>query len=617
MTGDTLTVFLILAATIALFVSDRVRLDLVALMSASALVLTGVLTPNQALAGFSDSLVITIAGLFVVSGALFQTGVAVRLGTWLGRVAGSSQTRLTLLVMAVTALLSGVMSSTGTVAVMLPVVVTLAWRAKISPSKLLIPLAFASLLGGMLTLIGTPPNIVVSEYLAGQGLTPFGFYAFTPVGGVMVAVGALFMVVVGRRWLPSRAPAEGAGGDATRIDAGELAERYELRAHVFRMRVPDDHPLVGATLGELRWPERFRVQVLAVDVDPAAVRAHHRSRRDLDHSKPLAAGTTLEHDDRLLLHGHAAAVAELAAAVGLVAEPVDPTVLPGNLCVVEVLPPPRSRWLGPTLRELAFRERFGVQVVAVQRGGATITEGLAELRLRFGDTVLMQGPRAAIERLKRERGDAVVLAEPDAGSVSARAARRAPVAIAVMIAMLVVMTAGWLPTVLAVGLAAIAMIVTGCLSMEEAYRTINWQSIVLIAGILPMATALQVTGGMQLVVDALVAAVGPYGPMALLAGLFLLTSLASQVISNTATAVLLTPIAFQAGLDLGVSPYPLLMGVAIAASTAFATPVASPVNTLVLSAGQYRFGDFLRVGVALQLLVLVATLLVVPLLFPW
>lgn len=615
MSGDALTVFVILAATVALFVSDRVRLDLVALTSAAALALTGVLSPAQALAGFSDPLVVTIAGLFVVSGALFQTGVAGRLGAWLGRVAGTGEARLTLLVMALTAALSGVMSSTGTVAVMLPVVVSLAWRAKISPSKLLIPLAFASLLGGMLTLIGTPPNIVVAEQLVAQGRAPFGFFAFTPVGLAMVAIGITFMVAIGRRWLPSRAPADG-GGDVG-LSARELADRYDLPSHAFRVVIPEGHALVGSTLGALRWPERYQVQVLAVDADPEAVRARQRARRDLGRSKPLNAATTLEHDDRIVLQGHADAVAALAVDVGLRTEPADPTVLPGNPGVVEVLPPPRSRWLGQSLRELAFRDRYGVQVVGVQRGGASVTEGLAELRLRFGDTLLVQGPRAAIERLKRERGDAVVLTEPDAGAIAPRSARRAPVAIAIMLAMLVVMTTGWLPTVLAVGLAAIAMVATGCLSMEEAYRAINWESVVLIAGVLPMATALEATGGMRVVVDALVAGVGPYGPLALLAGLFVVTSLASQVISNTATAVLLAPIAFQAGVDLGVSPYPLLMAVALAASTSFATPVASPVNTLVLSPGQYRFGDFAKVGLALQALVLVATLLLVPVFFPW
>ncbi len=616
MTADALTVFLILAVTIALFVSDKFRLDLVALMSAAALVLTGVLTPNQALAGFSDSLVITIAGLFVVSGALFRTGVAGRMGLWMGRMAGEGEGRLIFFIMLVTAGLSAVMSSTGTVAVMLPVVVSLAWRAKISPSRLLIPLSFASLLGGMVTLIGTPPNIAVSQQLVAQGRDPFGFFDFTGPGLIILAIGIVYMVFIGRHMLPKRAPSEPLGSTPP-LSLAELADSYGLPAHLFRLGVPAGHALQGASLASLHWPERYQVQVLAIDTDPEAVRHHQRSRRHLHRSKRIAASTTLEHGDRVLIEGPAAAVERLAADLGLEAVAVDASTMPDDLNVVEVLPTPRSRWLGQTLRELAFRERFGVQVMSVQRAGASITEGLAALSLRFGDTLLVQGPQASLDRLKRERADVVALSEPDASAVSKRAARRAPIAMGIMVTMLVVMTAGWLPTVLAVGLAAIAMVLTGCLSMEEAYTSINWESLVLIAGVLPMATALQVTGGIQVVVDALMGAVGPYGPLALMAGIFVLTSLASQVISNTATAVLIAPIAFQAAAELGVSPYPLLITVALAASTAFATPVASPVNTLVLNAGQYRFFDFTKVGLLLQLLVLAATLWVVPRFFPW
>jgi len=612
-----LTVFLILAVTIALFVSDRIRLDLVALMSASALVLSGILTPSQALAGFGDPLVIMIASLFVVSGGMFRTGVAQRLGMWLGRAAGDGEGRLILLIMLITAMLSGIMSSTGTVAVMLPVVVTLAWRARISPSKLLIPLSFASLLGGMLTLIGTPPNVVVAELLRSQGREPFGFFAFTPVAVVILAVGIGFMVLVGRRWLPSRAPSDPDAREE-HVSLGELVDRYGLPARLFRLHLPPGHDLEGARLGALHWSDRHQIQVLAVDLEPDAPRALRRGRAG--GSKPIDADTVIEPGDRLLVQGHPDHVHELERELGLHVETLDrfdEDVMPRDLGVIEVLPTPRSRWLDHTLAELHFRERYRVQVVAVQRGGATVTEGLGQLRLRFGDTLLVQGPRAAIQALQREHADAVVLEEPEDPGVSREAARKAPIAIAIMLAMLIVMTLGWLPTVMAAGLAAIAMIVTGCLSMEQAYRSMSWESVVLIAGILPMATALEVTGGMQLVVDALVAGVGPYGPLAMLVGLFLLTSLASQVISNTATAVLVAPIAFQAALTLGVSPYPLLLTVALAASTAFATPVASPVNTLVLGVGQYRFGDFLRVGVMMQLLVLIVTALIVPLLFPF
>jgi di/tricarboxylate transporter len=612
-----LTVFLILAVTIALFVSDRIRLDLVALMSAAALVLTGVLTPSQALAGFGDPLVVMIASLFVVSGGMFRTGVAQRLGLWLGRVAGDGEARLILLIMLLTAMLSAIMSSTGTVAVMLPVVVTLAWRARISPSKLLIPLAFASLLGGMLTLIGTAPNVVVAELLTAQGREPFGFFSFTPVGMAVLVVGVAFMVLVGRRWLPSRAPTD-PGDRREHVSLSELVDRYGLPARLFRLHLPPGHDLVGAKLGELHWSDRHQIQVLAVDAEPDAPRGRLRGRPAA--SKAVDADTVIEQGDRILVQGHPDHVHELERELGLQVEVLDrfdDDVMPHDLGVIEVLPTPRSRWLDHTLAELHFRERFRVQVVAVQRGGATVTEGLAQLRLRFGDTLLVQGPRSAIDTLRRETGDAVVLAEPEDVAVSREAARRAPIAIGIMLAMLLAMTFGWTSTVMAAGLAAIAMIITGCLSMEEAYRSMSWQSVVLIAGILPMATALQVTGGMQLVVDGVVAVVGPYGPLALLVGVFVLTSLASQVISNTATAVLVAPIAYQAAITLEVSPYPLLMTVALAASTAFATPVASPVNTLVLGVGQYRFGDFLRVGVIMQLLALAVLMIVVPLLFPF
>jgi di/tricarboxylate transporter len=620
MAADTLLVFAILAVTIGLFVSDRLRLDLVALMSLLALLLSGILTPAQALAGFSDPLVLMIAGLFVVSTGLFQTGIAARLGRWLGRVAGTSEVRLIALVMIVTALLSGVMSSTGTVAVMLPVVVTLAWRARISPSRLLIPLTMASLIGGMMTLIGTPPNLVASNQLVAQGLPPFRFFSFTPLGTVMLVLAVVFMTTIGRHWLVPRAPTSPSGDGGDQPSLAELAQQYGLPTNVFRAAVPAGSPLVGVTLQELGWPDRHQVQVLAIDIEPAAVRSHQRPRRQLERSKPLGRSTRVEAGDRLVLLGQREHVEELAGEYGFVAQQVDPHeegVIPANLGFVEVLPTPRSRWLDQSLAQLGFRDRYGVQVVAVRRDGASITEGLAQLVLRFGDTLLVEGPRKAIEVLRRERLDAVVLADPGAMVAEAPRAERAPVALGVMLAMLVVMTFGWVPNVVAVLVAAVVMVLAGCLTMDDAYRGINWEAIVLIAAILPMATALEVTGGLQLAVDGLMASLGPLGPFAMLAGLFVLTSVASQVISNTATAVLVAPIAFQAATLLEVSPYPLLMTVALAASTAFATPVATPVNTLVLGPGQYRFGDFLRVGVVLQVLVLIATLLLVPVLFPF
>ncbi|MBS3934213.1 MAG: SLC13 family permease [Truepera sp.] len=609
MTTEILLVFVILTVTIALFVSDRLRLDLVALLALLALTLTGLITPREAIAGFSDPVVIMLAGLFVVSAGLFQTGVADRMGKVLGRLAGHSEVRLIALVMLATATLSAFMSSTGTVAVMLPVVVSLAWNARLSPSKLLIPLSFASLLGGMLTLIGTPPNLVASNQAVAAGLPPLGFFAFTPVGLGMLAIGLAFMLLVGRHLLPSRAPAAAEETARSVISQAELANIYQLRGSLFRVRVPPASTLVGRTLAQAAVRQRYRITVLA----------KQRSVNNGVQTEIAEPKTLIETNDTLFIRGYEAEVAEFIEAEGLIMLPVslgDDELLPSNLLFAEVLLTPRSRLIGKTLRDVRFYEHYGITVVAIKRLGEPLAADTAAIPLRFGDTLLIEGSSKNLDTLKNENRDFVVVAEPvDTGS-KRRAAKRAPVAIAIMLGMLLLMTLEIVPIVIATLLAAVVMVLTRCLSMEDAYRGINWESIVLIAGILPMATALDKTGGMQLIVSSL-GGLAEYGPLVMLGALFVITSAFSQVISNTATTVLVAPIALQLALALGVSPYPFLMAVAIAASTAFTTPIASPVNTLVLGPGRYRFGDFFKVGISLQLLLLVAALLLIPLFFPF
>ena len=613
MSTDILLVFAILIITILLFVSDRLRLDLVAMMALLALLLSGILSPAEALAGFADPIVIMIAGLFVVSGGLFQTGVADRLGAWLSGIAGSSETRLILLIMAATGVLSGFMSSTGTVAVMLPVVVSLAWRARISPSKLLIPLAFASLLGGMLTLIGTPPNIVVSNQLRAQGLEPFGFFSFTPFGLVLLALGMIFMVTLGRRLLPDRASKTPRGADAADdTSLGELAETYSLPELLFRVRVKKGSPLVTKSLAETELRRRYRVNVLGI-VGADEEEGSSPGSRSLEPATRFRAG------DTLLVQGERDEIDALVQGEELELLPADHDdrqFLPRNLGLVEVLLTPRSRLIGKTLRELRFRDRYRVTVVSVKRAGETVGGDIADTALRFGDSLLVKGPWKHIHLLRHERRDFVVVAEPRDIEAEQRARRLAPMAVAIMAGMMLLLTFEIVPAVTAVLVAAVLMVLTGCLNMEDAYRAINWESVVLIAGILPMATALEKTGGMQLLVDGLLAAVGGFGPVVMMAGLFVITSAFSQVISNTATTVLVAPIAFQAAISLGVSPHAFLMTVAIAASTSFATPIASPVNTLVLGPGAYRFTDFTKIGIFLQVFILLVALLMVPLLLP-
>jgi di/tricarboxylate transporter len=613
MTPDLLFVFALLAATILLFVSERVRLDLVAMLALLALMLSGLLTTAEALAGFSDPVVLIIAGLFVVGAGLAQTGVADSLGRWLGRVAGTGETGLIAVIMVTAAVLSAFMSSTGTTAVLLPVVVSLAREARISPSRLLMPLAFASLLGGLLTLIGTPPNIVVSEQLAAAGLAPFSFFAFTPVGVVMLALGVIFMILVGRRLLPERikAPAPTAAAQEI-LSIADLVRAYQVAGNLFRLRIRRSSPLLGQSLLEANLTGRYGITVLEIQPRPGKYALPLPA-------KPAGPETVLNAFDILHAKGSPEAIRRLAREQDfaiMADEAFSDQLISQELGMVEVLLPPRSRLIGRTLHELRFRERYGVTVLAIQHLGRPVTGDLARVPLSFGDTLLVEGTWEKINLLREESRNFIVVDQPREMIEAQRATRRAPVAIAIVTVMLGLMAFEVVPTVTAVLLAAAAMILTGCLAMEDAYRSMNWESVVLIAGMLPMATALQKTGGVDFIAQSLTAAFGAMGPLALMAGLFVLTAVLSLFISNTATAVLVAPIALQAATTLGLAPHAFLMAVAVAASTSFATPVASPVNTLVLGPGGYRFSDYSKIGLTMQLLMLVAALVLLPLLFP-
>jgi len=620
MTPSIALVYGVLLAAILLFVSDRMRLDVVAVMALLALAITGVLTPAEALAGFADPIVIMIAALFVVGEGLFQTGVARAMGRLPAKLAGDSEVRLIAVLMLLVAFLSAFMSSTGTVAVMLPVAMGLAWDRGIAPSRLLIPLSIASLLGGMLTLIGTAPNIVVSNQLQAAGREPFGFFDFTPVGLVMVAIGVIFMATLGRKLLPDRtAPVvPGAfGGEAATRE--QLLERYGLGTGRFAYRIAGDSPLAGQTLREADIRKRWGVTILDIrageNPSDRPLRRAWESARAL--SRPVLSDIRLEAGDRIEGFGRKDDAAAMAGDLGLELITGDTGPLPQEIGLAEVLLTPRSRLIGHSLRELRFREKYRLTVLGLRRMGEQVEADPREAILRFGDTLLVKGPWPRIHLLQEERRDFVVVARPPDADDALRPVARAPLAIGIALGMMALLTTGVVAPVVAILLAAVAMILTGCVAGEDAYRAINWESVVLIAAILPVATALEKTGGMGLIVDGLEAFVGDVGPLVLLGVLFVLTSSLSQVISNTATTVLLAPVALQAALRVGVAPEPFMMAIAIAASTAFATPIASPVNTLVMGPGGYRFGDFFRIGVALQALILVATLLIVPLLFPF
>lgn len=612
----------ILIVAVILFVTEWIRLDIVAIGVMVALLLTGLLNTQEAFSGFSNSSVITITALFVVGGAVMQTGLAGLIGRRILLIAGTSETRLMIVIMVAVAILSGFMSNTGTVAVLLPAIISLAWSAKVSPSKLLIPLSFGASLGGAMTLIGTPPNIIVSEILEKAGMEPFGFFSFAPVGLMLLVTGTLFMVFVGKKLLPDHKTKQ----DLQRIESpDELFNLYRLPESLFRLRIRRGSELVDKTIATSKLRSDFNVTVVEL-LRPAQPRSVVKvgdqrlvwQTEGVETISPKP-DTLLHLDDVLIVQGAAGDVSHAAASFNLGIQQVEladqDVLISEELGIAEIVLPPRSSMVDKTIVETRFGSSNKLTVLGINRPGATEKLDIKNTVLEFGDTLLVQGAWQNIMALRKKRHDFIVLGQPEA-MIGAPNKAKAPIAMLIMAGMLVIMVTEVVPTTTASVLGALAVVLTGCLTIDEAYESVNWKSVVLIAGMLPMAIALEKVGLINLVAEGITNNLGAYGPLAAMAGLFLLTSAFTQVISNTATTVLLAPIAFVAAQNLNVNPHAFLMTVAIAASMAFATPVASPTNTLVMSAGNYRFSDYIKVGLPLIFVMLIVTLIGVPLVFP-
>ena len=770
-------VFGILSAAIILFVTERIRVDLVALMVLVTLAVTGLISPRDAISGFSNPAVITVWAVFILSGGLSRTGIAGILGRQMLRISGNSEGRLIMVIMVIAAVLSSFMNNVGVAAMLLPVVMDISRQTKLPPSKLLIPLAFSSLLGGLMTLIGTPPNILVSEALSEHGLEPFKMFDFAPVGVPVVVAGIAYMALVGRRILPSRNPAREMAGEEEDLD-----QLYNLRERQFVLDIPEGSSLIGMSLAESRVGSALGLNVMGIrragrlhlapdpatrfelgdqivvqgqrdalgevgvseylsfesdsvpldeliseDVRLAEVSPKSRSHllgkslREIDfrnrfhvlvlaawrQGKPLRthlATTELTQGDVLLVHGTRANLKRLGDHAGLVvSEVADPEKyqLEGRLMSVKVPPDspivgktlaesrlgdvfslgvmaiirngkkqlipspneqlqagdtlllkgkredlatleglhelrvdteldlessdleseqiglaeavlaPRSSAAGKTLPQLHFREKYGFNVMAIMREGKVV-RNLRYFALKFGDALLLHGRR---EKLK------VLGSDPDflvltAGAQEPPLSQKAPLAALLMAAVVGSVILGWMPIYIAAVAGAVLMILTGCLTMDEAYRSIEWQAVFLIAGMLPLGLALQQTGAAELVTTVVVGWVGGFGPLAVVAGLYLLTAAAAQVMPTAAVAILVAPIAVNTAADLGMSPYALMMTVALSASASFMSPVAHPANVLIMGPGGYRFIDYIKVGLPLTLICLAVVLLVLPLVWP-
>ncbi len=614
---------LILAVSAVFFMSGKVRSDLVAVCALLALLIFQILTPEEGLSGFSNSVVIMMVGLFVVGGAIFQTGLAKMISSKILKLAGTSELRLFLLVMLVTSAIGAFVSNTGTVALMLPIVVSMAASAGTNPSRLLMPLAFASSMGGMMTLIGTPPNMIIQETLTNAGYEPLAFFSFLPVGLVCVAVGIVVLLPL-TKWFLSKKGQSNENDVSAGKSLNQLVKEYGLSSNLFRVQVSKGSGMIGKTIAGLDVRRRYGLNILEV-------RRQNKSQHKFLHTvKQLSApDTVFEEGDVVYLSGEAKQVEQLAIDFQLAwmkghtteeASRNETALNFYEIGIAEVVLMSSSQLVNRTVKDVGFRDKFNVNVLGIRRKKEYLLQNLGSEHMHDGDVLLVQGDWKDIARLSKEEEDWVVLGQPLEEAAKVTLNYKAPVAAFIMVLMVAMMVFDFIPveTVTAVMIAAVLMVVTGCIrSVEAAYKTINWQTIVLFAAMMPMSLALEKTGASEYISTTLVESIGNYGPLMLLAGIYFTTSLMTMFISNTVTALLMAPIALQSAMQLGVSAVPFLFAVTVAASMCFASPFATPPNALVMTAGQYTFMDYVKVGLPLQIIMGVVMICVLPLLFPF
>lgn len=600
----------LLAIAVVLFATGKVRMDAIALMVIVAFVLSGTLTLNEAFSGFSDPNVILIAALFIIGDGLVRTGVATKMGAWLVSVAGNSETKMLIYLMLTVAGLGAFMSSTGVVAIFIPVVLSVSARMNTSPSRLMMPLSFAGLISGMMTLVATPPNLVVNSELLREGLHGFSFFSVTPIGLVVLILGIVYMLAV--RFMLKTDNGDSARDGRKRSTFRDLIREYHLTGRARRLAIRPGSPMIGQRLDDLKLRERYCANVIGVE-------RWRRFRRVIVNVNGVS---EFRARDVLLIDMSASDV-DLRQFCG--EQMLEPMVLRGeyfadqalDVGMAEVALIPDSEMIGKTVREIAFRTRFGLNIVGMKRDGKAMDGSVVDEPLQLGDILLVVGNWRQIALLAKRGRDFVVLNMPVEVDDASPAHSQAPHAIFCLVLMVALMLTDEIPNPIAAIIACLLMGKFRCINAESAYKAIHWPSIILIVGMMPFALALQKTGGVDLVVKGLMDVAGGEGPYLMLGCLFVMCAAIGLFISNTATAVLMAPIALAAAKSMGVSPYPFAMVVAMAASAAFMTPVSSPVNTLVLGPGKYSFSDFVKIGVPFTILVMVVCVLLIPVLFPF
>lgn len=590
MTFEIALVLGLIAVAVVLFATEKLRPDIIALMVLLTLIITGLLSSGDAFAGFASPAVITVWAVFIVSEALFKTGVADFLGEKIIKLAGNSEVRLIVVIMLICGVMSSFMNNIGAAAILLPAVAGASRKSGVPLSRLLIPLSFASLMGGNMTLIGTPPNILAASILSDRGLPSFSFFDFAPTGILVFAAGILYMTLIGRHLLPVRRTAE-------------EQQTNRLREYVSEIRVLSESILVGKDLEQSRLGADYDLTVIGILREGEGRLTVHRDTR-------------LEANDLLIIEGSAKNIVTACEKLGMELEAkrvMDLDDLEGDdVHMVEAVIAPRSRFAGRSLKEMRFRDKFGFTALAIWRHGDVITRRLSDVRLRFGDALLLQGPRYRLPTL--QESDEFLVLEPL--MLEQRRLGKATLALGIMGLVLLLTTAFGFHISTAMVIGAVLTVLTGCLSMDEAYRAIEWRSVFLIAGMLSLGVAMDQTGTARYLANGIVEIVGPLGPLAVLAGLYILASLITEPMSNAAATVLIVPIAIDVALGLGANPQPFVLGTVIGASTSFLTPIGHQANVLVFGPGGYKFTDFTRVGGLLNIVIFVVTMIFLPLIWP-
>ncbi len=605
MSFELVCVLALLLAAIVMFAINKPRMDAVAVLMMVLLPFTGLLSIDEALGGFSDGNIVLIAALFIIGDGLVRTGVARQVGDWLAKKAGSSENRLVALLMTAVGGLGSTMSSTAVTAIFIPIVLRISQKTSIAANQLMMPLSYAGLISGMLSLVATAPNLVVNSELIRSGADGFQFFSFTPIGLPILGLAILYMIPM-RRFLTRP---DDAAEPAPRVNRPSLSDwvvKYDLRNREHLVRVLAGSPLIGKSLDEIRLRNTSGASLLAI-------------KRNQGLLQPTAK-TRIELGDILLvdLHTPDPEIDKLREQLMLEMMPLSGfyfSDMSQEIGMVEVIVPDDSDLIGQTVTKARFRGRTGLTVIGIRRGNVSLNSYVREQGLQIGDTLLLVGTWRAIRNVQQSIG-VVPLHLPREYDDLVPAPCRAWQAVACLLVTVALMVSGVIPNVHAALIGCLLMGATGCISLESAYRSIDWKTILLIVGMLPFSIALQRTGAVEMASEVFMTATAGGGTHAILAALFVTCAVLGMFISNTATAVLMAPVALQIASHLQASPYPFAMIVALASSTAFMTPVSSPVNTLVVTPGNYSFGDFVRLGVPFSILVMVVSVLMVPWLFP-